>query len=287
MIAPEDDLELLNNEGESADESKFSSFFLGRSYGRIKELVWTLGTVLLCLMISALVFTYSERKWEIMQNEVGEGEEEIDFINQEKRKTLHRFFVQIHKSLEGNATYITMFTELAAGMCEYKKHGQYDYQWHFGGTLDYVIAILSTAGWGNIVPVTKTGKVVSVFYILLGLPIMLLFMYSLVDVLDSAVSALRRAFYNMLKGMEHDPDWWALYAVTAIFTSLLLLMILVVAGISVKRTEVKFSNSGDDIVPQWSGQGSGTWTFWDGLYFQVNKPYRNLYKRRANARFKI
>jgi hypothetical protein len=267
MLTPEDDLELLNSEGQAADESKFASFFLGPTYKAIKDIVWATGLVIICLCIAALIFTYTERNWQILDSEMGENEWDQGFIDNAKERDLKRRYDDITSALHFNVTKIARFEELTRQLCHLKRNA-HDFMWHFGGSVDYVISVLTTAGWGVMVPVSAGGKFFTIVYFLAGMPILLLFLYSLVDIIDTVFTKLRRNLADRIKTYEANPDGWALYSVSGILFALLTLVVLLCAGISARR-EHKWSIEGADFVPGWADDGKQNWVYWDAFYYQV------------------
>lgn len=267
MLTPEDDLQLLNNEEQAADESKFAVFFLGPTYRIVKDIVWATGTVIVCLSIAALIFTYTERRYEVLNIDIGEEESDHIYINAGKYKMLKRVHSSIEDTLNGNQADIDRFEDVAKMMCTMKRDA-HDFVWHYGGAIDYVIAVLTTTGWGVVLPVTAAGKFLTMVYFLLGVPIMLMFLYSLVDIIDSIFAKLRQTLANRIREYEANPDGWALYSVSSILFALLVLVVLLSAGISAKR-EHSWDVSGADYVPGWADDGRQNWVFWDAFYFQI------------------
>lgn len=63
------------------------------------------------------------------------------------------------------------------------QHKAGDEQWSPSGSFLYSLTVISTIGYGNICPRTRTGKLVTIVYAIFGIPLMLLYLTNIGDIL--------------------------------------------------------------------------------------------------------
>ncbi|XP_030643302.1 potassium channel subfamily K member 18 [Chanos chanos] len=69
-------------------------------------------------------------------------------------------------------------------------------RWHFFGSLFFCCTVFTTVGYGEIFPVTVAGKVVCIFYAMVGIPLMLLVISDVGDILAVMLS---RAYIRLYR----------------------------------------------------------------------------------------
>lgn len=55
--------------------------------------------------------------------------------------------------------------------------------WNFSASFLYSLTVITTIGYGNISPKTKFGKIATIFYAIIGMPLFLLYLSNIGDIL--------------------------------------------------------------------------------------------------------
>lgn len=84
-------------------------------------------------------------------------------------------------TLMANKTLEKFESELVTAVRKMGYAGADEIQWTFSGALLYSIIVITTIGYGNVAPKTAWGKVVTILYAVVGIPLMLLCMSNIGD----------------------------------------------------------------------------------------------------------
>lgn len=113
-----------------------------------------------------------------------------------------RKFLEQHPCLD--ESNLNKFIELIVnasnyGVAFYKNQADYLPNWTFGGeTLFFTFTLLSTIGYGHISPATQYGKLFCIVYIIVGVPLTILLLTTLVDRIEYKITknVTQRMFLN-------------------------------------------------------------------------------------------
>lgn len=129
-------------------------------------------------VVGALTFEYLEATYELSQrSSIQEHREECLrdlWIITETANVLHEtnWTIQVRSRLRSFEQEVVKAVKNEG--YDGKESSDSELQWSFSGALLYCITVITTIGYGNIAPKTDVGKVVTIFYALLGIPLMLL-----------------------------------------------------------------------------------------------------------------
>jgi len=87
--------------------------------------------------------------------------------------------------------------------------------WNFSGALLYSITVITTIGYGHIVPVTPIGKIVSIFYAVFGVPLFLLYLSNIGNILATSFKWTYSQFFKCeIVKKKNDIDKYSVHQLT-------------------------------------------------------------------------
>ncbi|CAG2164863.1 unnamed protein product [Oppiella nova] len=133
----------------------------------------------LCLLViaytcvGAFIFTYLESKHEVQtQNDIEKQRQEfaVDLWNQTNNYNV----LYPEKWINETQIRLKKFEEIIVKAVREDGYGGSSEQWTFSGALLYSVTVITTIGYGNVTCKTDLGRIVTMIYALLGIPVMFL-----------------------------------------------------------------------------------------------------------------
>lgn len=79
-------------------------------------------------------------------------------------------------------------------------------QWNFPAALMFTLSIFTMIGYGNLVPRTEWGKVITIFYAVFGIPLYILYFMNMGKALANIFKWLYRKLNSCTLGMQLFPQ---------------------------------------------------------------------------------
>ena len=76
-------------------------------------------------------------------------------------------------------------------MGDYQLYLQARDRWAFSNTLMFTLSVITTLGYGNTVPTTKYGKIVTMIYAVFGIPVYILYFRNIGQVIMMMMMMMR------------------------------------------------------------------------------------------------
>lgn len=157
-----------------------------------RSILWRLVSFLTYVLLGGLVFRHVEN------NEANDPAE----------KNLENLLIdRLNKAFNISTENITSELKDFLRNCACNKHQK---EWSFLESIDFVLQLLTTIGYGNITPMSRTGKIFAVVYAIPGIPLTVLTLKSIGTLLNRGLRATHRPMHRKFHGpqcREEDCDF--------------------------------------------------------------------------------